>query len=175
MVDRNLVKCVCWNSAICFIFSPWSSKGLFSHLHVNCLPLLWSPNLLPLTSSVFSWRWYSRWDFGHFTELLISSGSVSCIQVIKTFVYFLPLIYFNLILRPPRKTRKGRGKHLPSWQWSTRVMDHALHVSLAHPTSPLPYQAPGLMWCSAVSSLRRQGSGKSIFTVRYLPLNVLST
>ena len=60
MVDRNLVKCVYWNSVIRFIISPWSSKGFSSHLHVNCLPLLWSPNLLPLTSSVFSWRCYSR-------------------------------------------------------------------------------------------------------------------
>ena len=70
------------------IVSAWprkhlSMKHLLFHLHVNCLPPLWSPKPLLSTSLVFSWRWFWRWQFCPFWWVAQCYWSLPCIHVIK--------------------------------------------------------------------------------------------
>ena len=81
----------------------WSSLGqLPSHP-------FWNPKPLPPTSSfVFNWRWYLRWGFHTFGELLILPGSLPCICLIKLLCDFLIFISFMSVefLGQPEEPRR---------------------------------------------------------------------
>ena len=77
---------------------------------------LWSPKTLPTTTSfVFNWRWYLRRGVWPFWRLLSIPGFLPGIHVIKLLFDFslVHLLHVSLILRPARKTYKGRGSVLP--------------------------------------------------------------
>ena len=78
------------------------NKRLFFHLHINCLPALWGPQLSPpIFSFVFCWRRYLRWRFWPFGELLFSWVSPRYVCY-WAFVWFSPsnLSHANFINQP---------------------------------------------------------------------------
>lgn len=94
-----------------FIYPP-SASCPWGHR----LPPLWRAKLpSPWSSWVFSWtywRWQSRsfWQVSHISRVSPMDIGYSI------FIWFSPahLSHVSLILRPARRTRRGRGKCLPS-------------------------------------------------------------
>ena len=94
----------------------------------------WSPKPLPPTSSfVFNWRWYLRWGFHPFGELLILPGSLPCICLIKLLCVFLIFISFISVefLGQPEEPRRIEG-NLPLQHLCGKTAQPSSEETLTH-------------------------------------------
>ena len=132
---ESVLHWFCWPSKHLFI------KHLLFPLHGNCLPTLWSFKPLPSTPSlVFSWKWYLRWVFGHFGELLSFPRSLqgfSSVQFSHSVVSDSLQPHGPRHVRPPcpSPTPRVYSNSCPLSQWCHPTISSSVVPFSSHPQS----------------------------------------